>query len=83
MARKIKPQSAGSAHPAVLGLQHIMRTVPVEKRTDTMKELRRTTGMSKVNMLEHIGNRIRHGFEQKPPTQDEIDAQHRLGKLSM
>lgn len=80
---KYKPRSAGSAHPAALGLQHIMRTVPADKRSNAMKELKRTTGMGKASMLEHIGNRIRHGFEPKPPTQDEIDAQNRLSKLSV
>jgi hypothetical protein len=80
---KKKTRNAGSAHPAVVGLQHIMRTVPADKRNDAMKELKRTTGMSKVNMLEHIGNRVRHGFEAKPPTQEEIDTQNRLAKLHM
>jgi hypothetical protein len=80
---KKKTRNAGSPHPAALGLQHLMRTVPADKRHEAMKELKRTTGMSKVNMLEHIGNRVRHGFEPKPPTEEEIEAQNRLAKLHM
>ena len=80
---KAKTRTAGVAHPAMIGLQHVFRTMPADKRADGIRELKRTTGMSKVSMYEHIGNRVNHGFEAKPPSQDELDAQNRLGKLGI
>jgi hypothetical protein len=77
----MKHKKTPNFHPAMIGLQHVMRTVPADKRGDAVREMKRTTGMSKVAMMEHIGKRVLHGFEAKPPTQEEIDAQHRLAKL--
>lgn len=80
---KHKTKSAGKPHPAAVGLQHVMRTIPADKRSDAMRELKRTSGMGKASMLEHIGNRLLHGFADKGPSQEELDAQHRLAKLKL
>mgnify|MGYP003658119551 CR=1 FL=1 len=74
----------GSAHPAAVGLQHFLRSVPENKKSDALRELKRTSGMSKLAMLEHLGNRIKQsGKEPRPPSKEEIQAQERLNLLSM
>jgi len=74
---------AGSSHPATLGLQHFLRTVPADKKHEAFKELKRTTGMSKLAMLEHIGSRIKENKKApRPPTEEEIQAKQRLNLLT-
>jgi hypothetical protein len=71
----------GTAHPAALGLEHMMRTIPANKKSETLAELKRTTGMTKTQMLEHIGNRILHGMPPKKPSVEEVQANQRLSLL--
>jgi hypothetical protein len=77
-----KSKRAGNAHPAAIGLQLFLRNVPTEKKSDAMRELKRTTGMKGIAVLEHLGNRAKHGMP-KPPTQDEIEAENRMAKLNI
>ena len=80
--RSSTTKKAGSSHPAALGLQHFLRSVPADKKHDAFKELKRTTGMSKLAMLEHLGNRIKQSKkEPRPPSEEEIQAQQRLNLL--
>ncbi len=76
-----KSNKAGSFHPASVGLEHMMRYIPENKKTETFSELKRTTGMTKVQMMEHIGNRILHGMPPKEPKPEDIQAQQRLSLL--
>lgn len=59
----------------------MMRFIPDNKKTEAFSELKRTTGMTKVQMMEHIGNRILHGMPPKAPKPEEIQAQQRLSIL--
>lgn len=76
-----KSRNASPAHPAMLGLQHFLRSVPEEKRSQATRELKRTSGMNALHMYSHIGSRVAQGANPKPPSQDEIEAQNRLAKL--
>jgi hypothetical protein len=80
---KSKSRSAGAPHPAAIGLQHYMRNTPDGKSSEVMRELARTTGMNRFQILSHIGSRVMSGQKPKGPTQDEIEAEQRLAKLSM
>ena len=70
---QMKSKRAGNAHPAAIGLQHFLRSVPNDKKEDAMRELKKTTGMKGIAVLEHLGNRAKYGMP-KPPTQEEIEA---------
>ena len=73
----------GTPHSAALGLQHIMRTIPADKKHEALKELKRTTGMSKLDMLEHIGSRLKESKKPpRPPTEEELQAKQRLNLLN-
>lgn len=79
-----KKKTASSPHPAMLGFQQLMKT-PVnpfaEGGKQGLKELAKQSGMTKTQMCEYVGNKVKKGEHMNLPSKEQQEQNARLSLL--